>query len=613
MPTKRYHGTSTCESVDLVDRGEAQFEPTVADEAVPSATQGEFVHYAEASTGADFSGEAPHNLRFEIGSFESVREAVREEAFELNLSERDLVVRGGGSRGVLYGMYELLERAFGIRWLAPGPDGTVIPDSPSSTALVNDGIHAPDFAARVAGAFHSEEYLLWAIRNRLQPTYWPAASDAAFTHTTAEPIGEARGGYVASTNIHSFYDLLPPSEYREQHPEWYSENQLDLRNQAVRDALVKECRAFFDSNPAVDHVAITPEDGYGWPPQFASESQLRAQQDAGQPARLKHHQSVSEPFFRAISAIANRLKQSHPNKRLYTSAYVNYVWPPVTLQRLPDNVIVGVAHYNPADYAHPIGSGKTEASERFETVLKRWTERVEAPWLYAYTVKYALDCLPFPIASRLAADIKTIFNLGYDGFYSQGGEGRWGQYGPHLYMIAQKLWNIDTSTDETLGQYFDGMFGQGSTPARRAYNRLQNALNDVDHAVDRHPLDELQPVFTETLLEDVVSSLDSAVKATRTPRTRRNASAMLLGVEYTPHYFDFRQAIAEYEEGDPTSVRRVVDAYNNIAELVNLGEERGLDALPRALVDPDGYFSLHRYASQLNGEIDTTQSRWRVS
>ncbi len=612
-PRETYHGASTGESVDLVVGGEAQFEPTVADEAVPSATRNEFIHYAEVSTDIDFTQEAAYSLRFEIGSFESVRKAVREEAFELCLSNQDLVVRGGGPRGVLYGTYELLERAFGIRWLAPGPDGTVIPDEPSLTVLVNDGIHAPDFAARVAGAFHSEEYLLWAIRNRLQPTYWPAVSDAAFTHTSTEPVGETRGGYVASTNIHSFYDLLPPSKYREKHPEWYSENQLDLRNAAVRDALVERCRRFFNTNPNVDHVAVTPEDGYGWPPRFASDSQIRAQRDAGQPARLKHHRNISEPFFRAISAIANRLKKTHPDKRLYTSAYLNYVWPPVTLQGVPDNVTVAVAHYNPADYAHPIGSTATEASERFETVLQRWTERAEAPWLYAYTVKYALDCLPFPIANRLATDIETIFQLGYDGFYSQGGEGRWGQYGPHFYVMARKLWNVDISADEVLDQYFDGMFGRGSPPVRSAYDRLWNALQNADHAVDRHPLTELRPVFTDGLIESVVSSLDTAVSATTTPRTRRNVRAMRLGAAYTKHYFAFRQAIVDHEEGDRTSLRRVVDAYNDIAELVDLGEEWDLDALPRSLVDPDGYFSLHGYAAHLGEEVDTTGPRWTVS
>jgi hypothetical protein len=276
-------------------------------------------------------------------------------------------------------------------------------------------------------------------------------------------------------------------------------------------------------------------------------------------------------------------------------------------------VTVAVAHYNPADYAHQIGSATTEASERFKTVLKRWTERTESPWLYAYTVKYALDCLPFPIANRLAADIETIFELGYDGFYSQGGEGRWGQYGPHIYMMARKLWNVDTTTEAILNQYFDGMFGRGSPPTRRAYDQLQNALADADHAVDRRPLDELQSIFTDELIEDVISLLDTALSATVTSRTRRNIRAMQLGAAYTPHYFEFRKAIAGYDNDTRTSLQSVVVAYNNIADLVDLGEELGLDALPHSLVAPNGYFSIHRFVSRLDGKVDTTGSRWIVS
>jgi hypothetical protein len=95
VSTETHHGASTGESVELVVGGEAQFDPTVVDEAVPSAASKEFIHYAETSTNVEFSGEAAHSLRFEVDSFENVREAVREEAFELTLSGRDLVVRGG--------------------------------------------------------------------------------------------------------------------------------------------------------------------------------------------------------------------------------------------------------------------------------------------------------------------------------------------------------------------------------------------------------------------------------------------------------------------------------------------------------------------------------------
>lgn len=593
----------------LVDDGTAQFRPTIVDDAVPNAVREEFIHYAEASADTDFEGAAPAELQFRIDAFEGVRKAVQEDAFEIFVEDGHLVVRGGGPRGVLYGMYELLERAFGIRWLAPGSDGTHIPDSPSSTTLVNDGIHAPDFAARVVGAFYSESYLLWAIRNRLQPTYWPA--DSSFPDP--KPAVEARGGYLASTNIHSFYDLLPPSEYRENHPEWYSENQLDLRRDDVRDALVERCRQFFDANPEVKQVAVTPEDGYGWPADFASESQLRAQEKADQPTRVKHNQNVSEPFFHAISSIANRLKKSHPEKRLYTSAYVNYVWPPVTLKDIPENVTVAVAHYNPADYAHPIGSDTTTASKRFERILERWATKTDVPWFYGYTVKYAMDCLPFPIAYRLASDIQTLSELGFDGFYSQGGEGRWGQYGPHFYVMARMLWDASQSPDDILDSYFRGMFGRGATQARAGYEQLQTALKSADSAVDRHPLTEIRPMFSDELLDEVTASFDAAVQATTTTRTRRNARAIRLGVRYAPLYFHFREAISDYNSNrSRDALEEVASTYNSLAELVEHGAAFGLDSLPPSMVDPDGYFSLHRHVSEIKGEIDTSGSRWSV-
>lgn len=608
------HESETPDQVrQLVENSRTDYRIVVGESVTEEIAAIELYHYVKQSTGAELLVTARSSapaIRFEVDSFESVRSDARADAFELRADGDDIVVRGGSARGLLYGVYELLERALGVRWFAPGPDGEVVPSTSTVEVAVGGGIHAPDFAYRVAGAFHSEAYRLWAIRNRLHIAQWPLANEQSETSRPTQYVDD-RGGVIKSTNIHSFYNLLPPDEYQDEHPGWYSENQLDITNPAVQDALVDRCRDFFERYPDAEFVAVTPNDGYGWPDAASPQQHLDAQADADQPRNVKHHASVSEAYFDAVQEIATRLQATHPEKRLYASAYVNYVWPPVLIDQLPENVVVALTHYNPADYAHPIGADATDQSKTFLTVLKRWATKVDSPWFYGYTVKYAMDALPFPIAYRLATDIDTLAAHGYDGFYSQGGEDRWGQYGPHLYVMARKLWDTDQSADDLLEEYFAGLAGAGGTEAKQAYDRLADELAALQRPLDRKPMRSARYFLTDELLGELDDYYARARERAAAPRAKRNIDAMRTGVVYAPRYFRMREALSEYERtGERDALARAVDAYNEIAGLVESTSH--LDALPPDLVQEDGYFTLQKYFRSYRSEIDTSGREWTV-
>ncbi|WP_435066138.1 DUF4838 domain-containing protein [Halobaculum sp. EA56] len=603
----------------IVDAGETGYCVSVSNDApLPVHTAAdELRHYVKRATGAELRkvNDSPRTHKIVLRVDETLtpcngRRA--EEAFIIEREESQLTVRGASPRGVLYGVYDILERDFGIRWVSPGPDGEHVPSIDSAEITPLHSVTMPDFGYRIAGNFHTTEYVRWAIRNRLHIPRWPLETDWPAVHQRTHPEVTKREGYVTAPTVHSFHNILPRETYQEEHPNWFSENQIDVTKESVVDAFVDKVRTFFYKYPSAKMCPITPNDGYGWSEAASSEDSLSAQSEAGHPTRVRHHLSVTEAYFRFVTKVANRVRRTHPEKLLYSIAYINYVYPPVTFPQLPRNVVVSVCHYAPADYAHPIGSDVTDQSEEFASILSTWATKTANPWMYAYTVKYALDALPQPIAYRLGEDIEYLYTHGYTGFYSQGAENRWGQYGPHFYVMAKKLWDHSRSVSDILTEYFKLMAGDGWRRAKRAYDTLATAMRNVPHKVDRHPMQEARPYLSPEIRSAVERDYRLASRAASTKTAKRNIRAMQIPITYASLYFRMRDALQAYaSDGIVEDLKNAVAARNEIRELIISNSD--IDSLPHSLIQAEGYFTLRNYFEKYMDKIDTAGGRWRVS
>lgn len=618
---------STCGSAERLDNaarpivtaGETEYvislsrDASATVETAASELQTYIQRVTESQLQIEYESQSSQQIALFVDpSLSSCANISNQDAFTVNADGKALQIAGATPRAVLYGAYDVLENDAGIRWVSPGANGEHIPTTDSLMITPLGGVAAPDFRYRIAGNFHSPGYVLWAVRNKLHIPRWPIEDDWPKVHNRSHDLVSRHGGYVTAPTTHIFNDVLPPSKYREEHPEWYSDNQLDITNDAVRDMYVKYIRDFFDANPGAEMFPVTPNDGYGWPDTASPEADLDAQSAAGHPTRINHHKSVSEAYFRFVSALAERLQDTHPDKKLYAIAYVNYVYPPVTFSELPENVIVSVCHYTPADYAHPIGSNITSESQEFASILKEWATKAANRWMYTYTVKYALDALPQPIAYRLGKDIEFLYQQGYTGLYSQGAEERWGQYGPHFYVMAKKLWDHSRSVDALLTEYFEAMAGNGANEARAAYDTLARAMQDVPHKVNRHPLREARSYLTPQVLSAANRNYRVAAKKATTERSRENILAMRLPLIYARDYFQMRDSLVTYEDsGNLSALRQALKSWNRIQELVAANQD--VDSLPSTLIAADGYFTLRRYFKPYMKEIDTSGNRWTVA
>ena len=197
--------------------------------------------------------------------------ALGDDGFNLRVVGRDVYVRGG-CRGIVYGVYEILETYGGIGWF--DPVRTVIPET--GVLKVPDSLYdtqKPAFEMRMTD-------WLWAgDRDWSQPR----ASQKVDVYVRMRLNGcnnvglpqEAGGQQEAARLVdgsrlcHTFFRLVPPQTYFKDHPEYYSlvdgerragESQLCLTNPDVLEIVVSNLVKMIDADPKGRVYGVSQED-----------------------------------------------------------------------------------------------------------------------------------------------------------------------------------------------------------------------------------------------------------------------------------------------------------------------------------------------------------------
>jgi len=183
-------------------------------------------------------------------------EALGDEGFPIRSVGDTIVIAGGRLRGTLYGVYEFLETWLGCRWYTP--DVSNIPTRDSVFLPELNVKKTPAFMIREAfdmGNFDGD----WAARNKCN-----GGNHRLLNH---------HGGAVRCTGVHTFNWLVPPEEYFDAHPEYFSEvggvrikenTQLCLTNPDVLHICIGKVREFAKRNPDCTLISLSQNDWNNW-------------------------------------------------------------------------------------------------------------------------------------------------------------------------------------------------------------------------------------------------------------------------------------------------------------------------------------------------------------
>jgi hypothetical protein len=506
-------GTPVLSAATLATDGRPQMTIVLAEGAIPSerTASEELAGYLAKVTGGRFSvvGEAaaaPGPCVY-VGPTAFARkhglapDAWGPERWAMRSVGADLVLVGGRPRGTLYAVYRFLEDQIGVRWWNTFEEQ--VPKRPTLPIASLDRQGEPKFRYRDIYLLYAHDGGRFAARNRLNGQGFGG-------------LDVALGGgvyYGPPNGVHTFYFYLPPKDYFDKHPEWFSlvggkriaeQAQLCLTNPGLRAAVVEKLQGYIVQSRAEARKA-----GRAPPSDFdISQNDCGGMcQCAACQAIARREGSESGPLIDFLNHAADAVRDKYPEVRVNTLAYQMTEDPPKTL-RPRDNVLPRLCDTN-ANLLRPI----THADNRkFAERLATWGRISKQLRIWDYAVTYTPHPgLPLPTVHTYAPDYRFFAEHNVEGVFTE-----------HEYAILAdlrdlKIWMMiklleDPYRDEAalLADFTDGFYGPAGPIVRRYLAELQAAAESANANVSWFPPLSQYTYLTLDFLRRAQAAFDGA-------------------------------------------------------------------------------------------------------
>jgi hypothetical protein len=376
-----------------------------------------------------------------------------EEELVVRIKGNRLLLAGGRPRGTSYAVSRFLQVSCGVRWWTP-------------------------WASRIP---HKHTLRIAEMNVREQPAFeyrdphWHCAFDANWSwHNFCNGLGshltlEQGGSVVYKYFVHSFYELVPPKQYFDKHPEWFSlvngkrtsdNAQLCLSNPELRDFVVQRVREALRESPEARIISVSQNDCFN-PCECAN---CKALDDA--------EGSHAGSMLAFVNYIAEKIEPEFPKVAVDTLAYQYTRKPPRTL-RARSNVIVRLCSIE-CNFREPFDS---PANAAFASDIRGWEQRTGRLYVWDYVTDFAHYLQPFPDWFTLGPNLRFFEAHHVRGVFEEGAYESPGAEMAELraWVLAQLLWNPRQDDRVLIREFLDGYYGAAGRPLEKYLKLMQEA------------------------------------------------------------------------------------------------------------------------------------------
>ena len=410
-------------------------------------------------------------------------ENLGEEDYQWQSTDQGILIRGGGPRGLIYGVYDWVEEILGVRFLTP--DHTHVPAwDPQASFLPSSRTYHPPLRFRWSYFGEIGEDHLFATRMRI--------------NTVQE---EARYGGKTSIGLinHTFGNQMPWKEYGETHPEYYNE----IDGQRPRDIWNDQY------DPGVQPCATHPEVR-----RLITEKVLRQLEEQPFLGNISVSQNDNEQYCRCTSCqkaddregtpmgsllglvnhVAAEVETKFPEVLVGTLAYAYSRRPPQHLKPR-SNVQIQLASIECCQ-KHAMTDANCPLNTSFRDDIRDWGRISDHVYVWTYVTNFHDYLIPCPNLQVLGENIRFLTQNGVRGLFMQGPAAGSEMGGLKNYLISRLIW--DPSSDEkALIQEFLDLHYAEAAPFIQAYLSLVESAslaheghrncfgNAADHGLDQ--------------------------------------------------------------------------------------------------------------------------------
>ena len=548
--------TAACAAMTIAERGaEPAYAVVLPDDPSPSEKYAaeELRDHVKALVGVELPiGPRGSQKAIFIGRAACPQAAARrvevnapyqDDAFHLWVDADGNVHVEGGKRGVLYGVYELLEAYGGIGWFSSWrtyvpkavkfclPDGLDVRQKPAilqRTPYWRDV--KGDFAARIR-------------------------ANGGF-----QQVGAKHGGTAFSFGgglgvCHTFDRLLPAKDNFAAHPEWYGYRsregrrcgngrhaQLCLTNPEVLRLVTSNVLDRIRKDPGALCYGVSQNDSH----EYCECDTCKAVDE--------EEESHAGTMVRFVNAIAEAVEREFPGKIVETLAY-EYTRKPPKKTKLRHNVMPCLCTSG-VDFSVPISESRHPGTQSLLDDINGWGRQTRQLYIWDYTVNFRHYLHSFPNILALQGNLKLFRDNGVIGILAQGDYTGWhADFGElRAWLMAKRMWNPDLPAEPLLDRFFNGYYGKAAPLARQAFDLVYDECATAAAKTNTPPLVMYADIEREPPSEAVMEKVErlwleaEAIAETDEPVCRYNVRMGAMGAYYT---VAMRLAYVGYRKGWP--------------------------------------------------------------
>ena len=412
------------------------------------------------------------------------------DAFKLCVSNGNLRVVGGGQSGVLYGVYELLERFGGCGWFAPWCEKVLERESFEVPGDL-DFSDAPAFDQRYAGWLHTME------KNTAGGDAFSAKMRFKLINRTKVKFGgpgvRYARGLAYDNGIKAF---VSPEKHFEEHPEWFCEIggvrrgvwpwQVCYTAPGLAEFVAERVKDILRASPGAEAISIAQMD-CGNDCQCAVCKAVNAEEGSSGGAAL-----------RFANAVAEEVEKEFPGVMVVTFAYKwSRFAPKVTKPR--DNVMVVLCTYE-CSFSAPFAESSHPNTKRFVADLLAWGRICRNLRIYDYCTNFCNYLYPFPDLMALAPNYRLFRDNGVRWLGSQGGYVHADMAELKCYVQSKLMWNPDQPVMPLVDRFCEGYYGAAAPKVREYLGKLYAAFGiTLDDSADPDERPAFGGIYAENL------------------------------------------------------------------------------------------------------------------
>lgn len=393
----------------------------------------------------------------------------KDDGFKVECKNGNLYLTGESERGLLYAVYDVLERFIGWRFFAGEMTFKGVETGKYMDKV--EKLFSPEKEEMQEGESYEENPVIlfrdffghagmsedWCAKNRINGDIW-------MLKNMPSHMGGAER--FASQGGHSFDELLPEGRYYEKHPEYYAlvkgkrmagwNGQPCMTNDEVVLEMSENAKAIMRRKPTARYISVSQNDNNNF---CTCEKCVELEKEIGKGGVL----------FRFVNKIAKNIEEEFPKVKVHTYAY------DATARTSKEPLRKNVLPQYCLQYCHrhtlndPTCKGNVGVAKR----IKALSDKCEEIFIYDYRSSEAHILQFMPDLYQFRENMKFLADHKVTGIYAE--TDIFCQNSPCMeelrgYVTAKLMWDPYMSDEEFrkhIDEFLQGYYGEGWKHIRR--------------------------------------------------------------------------------------------------------------------------------------------------